>query len=125
MTDYTKPVEIFVQDTGKIIPCKIVYQNENYNVVEYMEGSLLNFIVNADMPSCIHSDEFDHYFLRNVKPKLTSEIWVNLYKKGNTGVENSSKTAADAWVDKGRYAYFVTKHFSDGTTTNEIIPISE
>lgn len=134
--DFTKPIELIHLSNNSAL--------EHYEVLQVIPHEFANsmfrnavvirrnkkiYLVGVDQYGGFSSDHdvfYDLFQLRN-KKEVTRETWVNMYKSGFTGVHCSSKERADREKDRSetRYAYFVTKEFSDGSVTNEIILIQE
>lgn len=129
--DFTKPLEIVgYSDNYEILQViQHEYTNTSFKHAVLIKNGKYLFLeaVNSFGEFSSSSDFYQKFKLQNAKPKVTSETWVNLYNDGSTGDEYRSKVSADTQKNpyKKFHAYFVTKQYSDGTFTNEIIPISE
>jgi hypothetical protein len=136
--DFTKPLELIYTNTNS--------ESADYEIVQVISHNFTNpqfrnaviirrdekiYLVGVNQHGNFSSDNcifYEHYKLQN-KKEIIREIWVNLYKDGSTGCDLPSKESANAnrasGIGNERYAYFVTKKFSDSSITNEIFLIQE
>ena len=133
--DFTKPLEV-IDMQGKLVDhCNVVhvipwsYVNDYYQCAVVITAGTAIALHHTSVEGTFSDDSpfFKKFKLRN-KKEVIREVWVNLYKDGGIGDSVSSRHNADRFQRPGkdnRYAYFVTKEFSDGSVTNEIILIKE
>jgi hypothetical protein len=134
--DFTKPLELIYLGSNsesseyevlQVIPHD--YLNPMYKnavVIKYGHGI---YLVAVDRYGNFSSDNYlfyQKYKLQN-KKEVIKETWVNLYSDGFAGCEEPSKDFADFHRRSygKRYGYYLTKEFSDGSFTNEVILIQE
>jgi hypothetical protein len=134
--DFTKPVElIFIKSNSESDDYKVLqvifhdYQNPMYKNAVVIKHCHQIYLVGVDRHGNFSSDNYlfyEKYKLQN-KKEVIKEIWVNLYKDGFVGSEGSSKSYVDSnkLHSPDRYGYYLTKEFSDGSFTNEVILIQE
>jgi hypothetical protein len=134
--DFTKPLElIFIKSNSESGDYKVLqvifhdYQNPMYKNAVVIERGHQVYLVGVDRHGNFSSDNYlfyEKYKLQN-KKEVIKETWVNLYKDGFTGKEGPSKSYVDSnkLHSTDRYGYYLTKEFSDGSFTNEVILIQE
>jgi hypothetical protein len=132
--DFTKPLElIFIKSNSESGDYKVIqvifhdYQNPIYKNAVVIERGHQVYLVGVDRHGEFSSDNcifYEKYKLQN-KKEVIKETWVNLYKDGFTGQGGPSKSYADdnKLYSTDRYGYYLTKEFSDGSFTNEVILI--
>jgi hypothetical protein len=134
--DFTKPLELISIGSNSESDCYEVlqvishdYRNPMYkNAVVIKHGHQI-YLDAVDRHGYFSSNNrifYEKYKLQN-KKEVIKEIWVNLYKDGFVGREGSSKSYVDSnkRYSSDRYGYYLTKEFSDGSFTNEVVLIQE
>jgi hypothetical protein len=134
--DFTKALElIFIKSNSESGDYKVLqvifhdYLNPIYKNAVVIERGHQVYLVGVDRHGNFSSDNhlfYEKYKLQN-KKEVIKETWVNLYKDGFTGQYGSSKSYVDSnkLHSTDRYGYYLTKEFSDGSFTNEVILIQE
>jgi hypothetical protein len=134
--DFTKPLElIFIKSNSESDDYKVLqviphdYQNPMYKNAVVIKRDHQIYLVGVNQHGYFSSDNYlfyEKYNLQN-KKEVIKETWVNLYKDGFTGQYGSSKSYVDSnkLHSTDRYGYYLTKEFSDGSFTNEVILIQE
>jgi hypothetical protein len=134
--DFTKPLELIPvrgnsesshYEVLQVIPHD--YQNPMYKNAVVIKHDHQIYLVGVNQYGDFCSDNprfYGNCKLQN-KKEVIKETWVNLYKDGFTGCEERSKDFANFYKRSygNRYGYYLTKEFSDGSVTNEIILINE
>jgi len=132
--DFTKALElIFIKSNSESGDYKVLqvifhdYLNPIYKNAVVIEYGHKIFLIGVNQHGHFSSDNhifYEKYRLQN-KKEVIKETWVNLYKDGTTGIENVSQLKCNECSGGKRYGYYLTKEFSDGSFTNEVILIQE
>lgn len=123
MIDFNKPVEAkwhgYTWKPARILG-PVTYRNTDFThavVVQFDDGTESVYAVSP-------TGEGEEYFtVRNVS-ETVQETWVCMYKDGSAGSPFYSKQEADNGAIERPFAYFFTRHFADGSSTNEFIPVN-